>query len=82
MTHERGGVDLQRVEQADQVLYHVGSRGARRDIAPTVTAKVVRQHAILQLELGDHAEMPPGEVAAESMHQHDVATLARLPVVQ
>jgi hypothetical protein len=47
-----------------------------------MTAKVVRQHAILQLELRHHAEMPPGEVSAESMNEHDVATLARLPVVQ
>jgi hypothetical protein len=83
MAHQDGALDAHFVQEAAQILGHIGGGVAGgRDVAVAVAAEVVGGDAVLAAQDGRHVEMPDRQIAEEAVQHHNIGAHADRDVMQ
>ena len=83
VAHQDGSLDAHFIQEAAQILGHIG-RGVAggRYVAIAVAAEVIGSDAVLAAQDGRHVEVPDGQIAEEAMQHHHVGAHADSDVMQ
>ena len=83
VAHQDGSLDAHFIQEAAQILGHIGRGVARaRDVAIAVAAEVIGGDAVLAAQDGRHVEVPDGQIAEEAVQHDDIGAHADSDVMQ
>jgi hypothetical protein len=83
VAHQDGALDAHFIQEAAQVLGHIGGGVASGgDVAVAVAAEVVGGDAVLAAQDGRHVEVPDGQIAEEAVQHDNIGARADSDVMQ